>query len=228
MVGFGRSDKPADWKAHTFARHIDWLAAMLTALNIRNSTGFLFDWGGYFGLPVAVRHPEVFSRLVLNTTTVPRANSAFAAVWVAGWRRYALKQEKFPISKMVSDMTVRALSEAELRGLDAPYPEETYKGGPRRMPMMIPATPLHPAAAPNAATWSALRDWTKPTLMQVSAKIAERTFDPQEFYDQVPGTADQAHRLYPDTGFFLIEENPGELAEHMLEFIAATPTAETP
>ena len=72
LIGFGRSDKPADWKAHTFQRNVDWLAATLDALNINGATGFLFDWGGYFGLPVAVAEPDNFARLVLNTTTVPR------------------------------------------------------------------------------------------------------------------------------------------------------------
>ena len=219
LVGFGRSDKPADWNAHTFQKHVDWLAATLQALNIRNSTGFLFDWGGYFGLPVAVAHPDIFARLVLNTTTVPRGNSVIGAAWVAGWRRYALKQDVFPISGMVSDMTVKELDAETIRGLDAPYPDESYKGGPRRMPMMIPATFLNPAAAANKKVWEQLRNWTKPTLTQVSEQIAERSFDPQEFHDQIPGTQGQPHEIYPDTGFFLIEENPEALARNMIRFI---------
>jgi len=219
LVGFGRSDKPADWKAHTFQKHVDWLAATLTALNIKDSTGFLFDWGGYFGLPVAVEHPDMFARLVLNTTTVPLGNSAFGAVWVAGWRRYILKPEVFPISGMVSDMTVAELDAATIRGLDAPYPDESYKGGPRRMPMMIPATFLHPASAANTRVWEALGNWNKPTLTQVSEQIAERSFNPKEFHDQIPGTAGQPHEMYPNTGFFLIEENPKALARNMLAFI---------
>ena len=32
---------------------------------------------------VAVEHPEIFSRLVLNTTTVPRGNSVVGSIWVA-------------------------------------------------------------------------------------------------------------------------------------------------
>jgi haloalkane dehalogenase len=219
LIGFGRSDKPADWNAHTFQKHVDWLAATLTALNIKDSTGFLFDWGGYFGLPVAVDHPDMFARLVLNTTTVPRGNSAFGAVWVAGWRRYILKPEVFPISSMVSDMTVAELDAETIRGLDAPYPDESFKGGPRRMPMMIPATILHPASAANKKVWDALRNWDKPTLTQVSEQIAERSFNPKEFHDQIPGTAGQPHEMYPNTSFFLIEENPEALARNMLAFI---------
>jgi haloalkane dehalogenase len=219
LIGFGRSDKPADWEAHTFQRHVDWLAATLEALNINGATGFLFDWGGYFGLPVAVAEPDRFSRLVLVTTTVPRGNSLPGAIWVAGWRRYILKPEVFPISGMVSDMTDKELDAQTLKGLDAPYPDESYKGGPRRMPMMIPATFLHPATAPNQKVWEELRSWDKPTLTLISEQLATRGFDPKVFHEQIPGTQGQPHEIYKDTGFFLIEENPQELAQKTIEFI---------
>ena len=219
LIGFGRSDKPSDWEDHTFQRHVDWLAATLEALNIQGATGFLFDWGGYFGLRVVVDKPDVFSRLLLVTTTMPRANSVIGALWVAGWRRYILKPEVFPISGMVSDMTDRELDTATLEGLDAPYPDESYKAGPRRLPMMIPATPLHPAAAPNRAAWKELRNWDKPTLTLISEKLATAGFAPKEFHDQMPGTEGQPHETYADTGFFLIEENPVVLAAKTIEFI---------
>ena len=219
LIGFGRSDKPADWNAHTFQKHVDWLEATLQALNISGATGFLFDWGGYFGLPVAVNNPEMFSRIVLNTTTVPRGNSVVGAIWTAGWRRYIYQPEVFPISGMVSDMTERELDAETLKGLDAPYPDESYKGGPRRFPMMIPATFLHPAAAPNRIVWEQLATWNKPTLTQVSETIGQAGFNPKEFHDHIPGTQGQPHKMYPDTGFFLIEELPEELAEKTIEFI---------
>ncbi|MAF83094.1 MAG: haloalkane dehalogenase [Gammaproteobacteria bacterium] len=219
LIGFGRSDKPADWNAHTYQNQIDWLTATLEALNIRNSTGFLFDWGGYFGLPVAVEHPDIFSQLILVTTIVPRANSILSAVWVAGWRRYTLKQDVFPISSMVSDMTFKDLDADTLKGLDAPYPTESYKGGPRRLPMLIPATMLNPADALNREVWEKLGNWTKPTLTLVSQTIAENSLDPKEFHDQIPGTLGQPHETYPDTGFFLIEDNPEVLAKKTIEFI---------
>jgi haloalkane dehalogenase len=221
LVGFGRSDKPARWEDHTYQKHVDWLAATLAAIGVEDSTGFLFDWGGYFGLRVAVEHPEHFARLVLVTTTLPRGEGLLNAAWVAWWRRTILKPEVFPISGMVAGMTDTDLDAATLRGLDAPYPDETYKAGPRRMPMMIPATFLNPAAKPNRAAWEALREWRKPTLTLVSERLARRGFNPAAFHRQIPGCAGQAHATYPDTGFFLIEDAPEQLARKTLEFIAA-------
>lgn len=223
LVGFGRSDKPADWEAHSFAKQVAWLDQTLEALEIHNSTGFLFDWGGYFALRLAAEKPELFARLVLCTTTLPRANSAFGALWVAGWRRYIYTPEVFPVSGMVNDMTAHGIDALAIQGLDAPYPDETYKGGPRRMPMMIPATPLHPTAAPNRAAWKKLASWTKPTVVLIAQSMSEQGFKPQEFYDQLPGTSGQAHRTFPDTGFFIIEEIPEELARETIAFIQANP-----
>jgi haloalkane dehalogenase len=219
LVGFGRSDKPADWEAHTFEKQVEWLDAILTKLNIRNSTGFLFDWGGYFGLRIAAEKPDMFARLVLVTTTMPRANSIPGAIWIAGWRRYIYGPEEFPISGMVAEMTGTEIDALTLKGLDAPYPDESYKGGPRRMPLMIPATPLNPSAKPNRTAWAKLKGWSKPTLVLISESLAQRGFKPQEFYDHMPGTAGQPHTLYPDMGFFLIEDVPVELAEKTIEFM---------
>jgi haloalkane dehalogenase len=219
LVGFGRSDKPADWEAHSFQKHVEWLEATLLTLNINNATGFLFDWGGYFGLRVAVNYPDIFSRLVLCTTTMPRAKGLFSALWVAGWRRYIYAPDEFPISSMVAEMTDNELDAITLTGLDAPYPDESYKAGPRRMPLMIPATFLHPATAPNREAWDALANWDKPTLTLISERLATRGFNPKEFHEQIPGTAGQPHEAYPDTGFFLIEDAPIELAQKTIEFI---------
>jgi haloalkane dehalogenase len=219
LIGFGRSDKPADWNDHTFQRQVDWLEASLLALDIKDATGFMFDWGGYFGLRVITEHPDMFSRIVLCTTTMPRGNSITGAIWVSGWRRYIYGPDVFPISGMVSEMTDNELDADTIIGLDAPYPDESYKAGPRRMPMMIPATLLHPAAAPNRAAWAELASWDKPTLVLVSESLAGQGFNPKEFTDHMPGAQGQAHETYPDTGFFLIEDAPVALAEKTIAFI---------
>ncbi len=219
FVGFGRSDKPADISDHSYQKHVDWLSATLIQLHITRSTGFLFDWGGFFGLRVATEHPEIFDRLILSTTTLPLGKGLLNAAWVAWWRRHVAKPAEFPISAMVDRMTARPLSDAARAGLEAPYPDERYKAGPRSFPGLIPATFMNPAAAPNRAAWQALTHWTKPTLTLVSEKLAKRGFNPSQLHAQIPGTRGQPHATYADSGFFLIEDAPQELAAKTLEFI---------
>src|SRR4051812_38565238 len=38
LIGFGRSDKPASRDDYTFQRHVDWMAAFLDAVSLRDLT----------------------------------------------------------------------------------------------------------------------------------------------------------------------------------------------
>src|SRR4051794_17962847 len=47
LVGFGRSDKPADREDYTYARHIQWLTSLVVdTLDLRDAILFCQDWGG--------------------------------------------------------------------------------------------------------------------------------------------------------------------------------------
>jgi haloalkane dehalogenase len=41
LVGFGRSDKPADRTGYTYQRHVDWMRAFLRVLDLRRVTPHL-------------------------------------------------------------------------------------------------------------------------------------------------------------------------------------------
>ncbi|ARN75062.1 haloalkane dehalogenase [Oceanicoccus sagamiensis] len=222
FIGFGRSDKLQDDSDYSFAKHIQWLTEALTALEITDATGFFFDWGGYFGLPIAAANSSIFSRLVLVNTTLPRAAGIINALWVAGWRKYILKGPVFPIGEMVDKMTDTDLSAQERMALDAPFPDESYKAGPRSFPMLIPATTLNPATKANRAAWAQLAGWTKPAVTFVSERLSKRGFSPKEFYRQIPGTAGQAHQTFAGAGFFIIEDCPELLAASTLRFIQSS------
>ena len=219
FVGFGRSDKPANWEDHSFEKQVAWLTQTLQTLNIKGATAFMFDWGGYFGLRVAVKHPDMFARLVLCTTGMPRGTGIIGPLWIAWWRRHVYKQPVFPISDMVQSMTGREIDALTIKGLDAPYPDETYKAGPRRMPLMIPATLLNPSTRPNRQAWEQLANWHKPTVTLVSELLAKRGFNPKQLHEQIPGTENQPHATFPETNFFLIEDVPEELAQQTIAFI---------
>ncbi len=70
-IGCGLSDKPQDYP-YNLGQHIDNLERLILALNLKDITLVVHDWGGPIGLGVAVRRPEIFSRLViLNTAVFP-------------------------------------------------------------------------------------------------------------------------------------------------------------
>lgn len=66
-IGFGQSDKPADW-SYLPQDHAANLTALLNALALDDITLVVQDWGGPIGLSFAVNHPERVKRLVILNT----------------------------------------------------------------------------------------------------------------------------------------------------------------
>ena len=64
LVGFGRSDKPAERSDYTYARHVHWMQEFILGLDLAGITFVLHDWGGLIGLRVLVRNLARFDRVV--------------------------------------------------------------------------------------------------------------------------------------------------------------------
>jgi haloalkane dehalogenase len=77
QIGFGLSDKPADW-SYSFAAHTQNLTALLDRLGVGRCTLVVHDLGGPIGLGFALAHPERVSRLVLSNTTLWPMEGEFA------------------------------------------------------------------------------------------------------------------------------------------------------
>lgn len=68
-MGFGKSQTPPD-REYTLRTHVGNLTALIEALDLRNITLVMQDWGGPIGVGYAVRHPERIHSLVLMNTVV--------------------------------------------------------------------------------------------------------------------------------------------------------------
>src|SRR6202790_360173 len=68
LVGFGRSDKPLLREDYSYQRHMDWMAGLLAALDLRHITLVCQDWGGLLGLRLAAEHEARFARIVAANT----------------------------------------------------------------------------------------------------------------------------------------------------------------
>ena len=71
LIGFGKSDKPADRNDYTYERHVEWMSDWLTTLDLTDITLFCQDWGGLIGLRLVAAFPERFARLVIGNTGLP-------------------------------------------------------------------------------------------------------------------------------------------------------------
>jgi haloalkane dehalogenase len=218
-IGFGRSDKLPDTDDYTFEKHVSWLTAFLNNMKLARVTAFMFDWGGFFGLRIAAEHPEYFDRIVVSNTNLPTGDSD-GAEWFIKWRAEQFAQPKFPQGGMVDDGAHFKLTPETIAAFDAPYPDETYKTGPRRFPMILPITPDMASVPENRAAWERLVYWEKPVLTLFSASFTGTAMGPERILEHIPGTRGQDHGLLEEAGFYIIEDQPDEIARRLVAFAA--------
>src|SRR5438876_3637258 len=70
LIGFGRSDKPAEIGWYSYDRHVASVERLVDALDLRDLTLVVHDWGGPIGLRFAVDHAERVARLVILDTGI--------------------------------------------------------------------------------------------------------------------------------------------------------------
>ncbi len=217
LVGFGKSDKPARTEDHSYQRHVDWMAAWLEAVDLEHVTLFCQDWGGLIGLRLATAFPHRFARLVVANTGLPTGDQQMPDAFLR-WQAFAATVPKFPIAAMVDRATVNELSPAILAGYDAPFPDETYKAGPRIMPSLVPTRPDDPSADAQREAWQVRMAWDKPVLTTFSDSDPITAGGDRVFHKLVPGASGQPHTTIASAGHFLQEDQGPAVAQVVADF----------
>jgi haloalkane dehalogenase len=237
LIGFGRSDKPANRAEYTYQLHVEWMHAFVRALDLQDVTLVCQDWGGFIGLRVAAEEAERFARIVVANTFLPTGDHPPGAGFFR-WRRYSQEMPVFDAGAVAQMMTTTDLPADAVAAYAAPFPEEHYAAGARQFPLLAPTTPDDPASVPNRAAWNVLRRWRKPLLTAFSdldpayggaAAPGAYTGGPpidRFFQDQVPGAHGQPHTAIVGAGHFLQEDREPELAQVVVDFIARNPRQE--
>ncbi|MEZ5565935.1 MAG: hypothetical protein R3F24_10645 [Gammaproteobacteria bacterium] len=119
---------------------------------------------------------------------------------------------------MVNDGVVNKLKPEIIAAYDAPYPDESYKTGPRRFPMILPIMADDPAAIANRRAWEVLANWQTPVLTLYSASFAGSAMGPERLLAHLPGASGQPHALLDNANFYLIEDCGEALAGHIAAF----------
>ena len=220
LVGFGRSDKPTDPEAYSYAAHAAWLSGFLDALGLTAVNLFCQDWGGLLGLRVAAERRDDFARLVIANTALPVGESPSPGFDF--WREFSQAVDPFESGALVQQATHRTLSDAEVAAYDAPFPDATYQVGARRFPLLVPVTPDDPAIPANQAAWAVLEQWTKPALTLWAPNDPVLGDLQADFTGRIPGARGLEHRTFADASHFLQEDVGPELAEATIQLLATT------
>ncbi|GDY28370.1 haloalkane dehalogenase [Gandjariella thermophila] len=219
LVGFGRSDKPARIADHSYARHVAWVRELaFDVLDLRQVTLVGQDWGGLIGLRLVAEHAERFAAVVAANTGLPTGDTDMPEVWWA-FRRVVESADTLDIARLVQSGCRTELPPEVRAAYDAPFPTESYKAGPRAMPLLVPTRPDDPATPANRAAWGTLSGLPVPFLCAFSdgdpitaamAPVLRRT---------MPGASGREHPTIAGAGHFLQEDAGEALAEAVVRFV---------
>ncbi len=222
LVGFGRSDKPSRREVYTYQAHVDWTWAAIDALGLTDITLVCQDWGGLIGLRLVGEHPDRFARVVAANTMLPTGDHHPGDAFLA-WKRFSQESPDFPVGTIVDTACVSVLPPEVMAGYDAPFPDESYKAGARQFPMLVPTTPDDPAAAATRSAWEVLSRFDRPFLCAFSDSDPITRVAEPVLRKLIAGAAGQSHVTIEGGGHFLQEDKGRELANVVVEFVAANP-----
>jgi haloalkane dehalogenase len=219
-AGFGRSDKPTDRRWYSYDRHLEYTAGLLAALDLRDVTVIVQDWGGPIGLRWAVENAERVARLVILNTGLftGRVSKGFMA-----WRDFAERNPDLPVGFVLQGATATELPDDVVAAYEAPFPTPESKAGAAQFPLLVPIADDQPGASEMRAVADELSRWEKPVLVAFSDE------DPVFPY---PRAGERFTMLIPSAGeqvciegaaHFLQEDAGERIAELVARFVRGSP-----
>jgi haloalkane dehalogenase len=219
LIGFGRSDKPAEVADYTYARHVEWVRALaFDTLDLRDVTLVGQDWGGLIGLRLVAEHPDRFARVVAANTGLPTGDQQMPEVWWR-FREAVLTAPTLDVARFVRSGCRTELSDEVLAAYDAPFPDETFKAAVRAFPALVPTSPDDPASAANRAAWTRLSTWDKPFLVAFSDSDPITGAMAPILRRAIPGAAGLDHPTITGAGHFLQEDAGEHLGQVIADFV---------
>ncbi|OWQ91079.1 haloalkane dehalogenase [Sphingopyxis witflariensis] len=217
LIGFGRSDKPLDRGAYSYAAQVAWMRQWIEALDLRNMILACQDWGSLIGLRLVAEMPERFAGVALSNGGLPEGQAAPRAFAI--WRAFSRYSPVFPIGKIVKAGTKRALSAAEIAAYDAPFPTRASKVAARVYPGFVPLGD-NVAVPDQKRAWAVLEGFDKPFLCCFSDGDPITRGGDALFTARVPGTRGVAHRTLKG-GHFIQEDDPAGFVTAIRDVAAA-------
>jgi haloalkane dehalogenase len=217
LVGFGRSDKPAEQADHSYERHVAWMAqAVFERLDVRDAIFFGQDWGSLIGLRLVAAQPDRFAGVVVGNGGMPTGDRPPTEAFL-GWQRFAATTETFPVGAIVNGGCTTDLSAEVVAAYDAPFPDDTFMAGPRSMPSLVPTSPEDPSHDANVRAWDALRAFDRPFVCAFSDGDPITKGGDRVFLRDVLGAQGQPHTTVEGAGHFLQEDRGPDVARVIAE-----------
>jgi haloalkane dehalogenase len=220
LIGFGKSDKPADADQYTYAKHIQWLSAWLDAMKVKDATLVAQDWGGLVGLRILIEQPQVFARYSLSNTGLPTGDHTVSEGFLK-WQAWCARTDDFDPGFIVNEFGRGSLSEAEMAAYRAPFPDASWLAHAKAFVTKVPSTPDNVESENNRQAWKQLVHCKKPVLLCFSDGDPVTAGGEKIFMKLVPGAQGQPHQLLQG-GHFIQETNGPAWAQAIIDWIPST------
>ena len=220
LIGFGRSDKPAQVEDYTYARHVEWLRSVLLkgGLDLTEITLVCQDWGGLLGLRLLAEHPDRFAGVVAANTGLPDGRHRLPDAWWA-FRDFVMRTEDLPIGFLVASGCAVPMAPEVQAAYDAPFPDASFKAGARAFPDLIPQSEDNPATPDNQRAWEVLSGLETPFLCAFSDKDPITAGGERVLMGKIPGAQGQPHTTIEGGGHFVQEDRGPELAQVVVDWV---------
>jgi haloalkane dehalogenase len=218
LIGFGRSDKPTEQSDYTYARHLSWVRSLLDQLELGDINLFCQDWGGLLGLRLLAERPERFASVCAANTFLPTGLDPVSDAFLS-WREFSQSVPEFPVGGVIARATARPVSDEVRAAYDAPFPDESYKAGARKFPLLVPIEPGLEEAQRNQAAWKVLAQYERPFLTLFADGDPITAGADKILQARIPGAADQPHKIIRNAGHFIQEDAGEELADELVKWL---------
>ena len=212
-IGFGLSDKPLDY-SYLPQDQAKNLEALLESLNLERITFVVGDWGGPIGLSYAIRRPEKIKSIVITNTWLWSVKKdpyymAYSAIVGGSLGRWLIRTQNFIAKKVVyaafGDKSKLTPHIHKHYIEQFPNPEDR-KGNW-----------VFPAQVTGASDWLESLWNQRQVLNDKIAVIAwggkDIAFREKELQTWIKAFPKARVLRFPNSGHFIPEENPTELAE---------------
>lgn len=210
LIGFGKSDKFTSQDEYTYANHLTWLTALIEQLSLQNIHLICQDWGGLLGLRLVAQDLDLFAAVVAANTMLPVGGVKMPNAFLK-WQTYSQSSPTFDIGGIIQGGTHKDMIDEIVAAYNAPFPDETYKAGARKFPMLVPTDENDPEAINNRAAWKALAGFSRPFLTAFSDNDPVTRGGEKYFQKVIPGCKGQPHTIIKNAGHFLQEDAAHEL-----------------
>ena len=222
LMGFGKSDKPAD-ADYSFEEHCDVVSGFIESLGLRDLSLVLHDWGGPIGMTYAIDHKENVAKVVLMST------------FVAPWKLPLSFLFKLPRLRWLSAFIIQRLNLFLLlvpllgvanrsnmtrevrRQYRAPFPDYESRRPVRRWPEQLPLGPADSTYRALERIGEALPSFDRPVLVLKASN--DRVLSMGRARWLVETLPDARLEIIEKAGHYAQEDQPEKIALAISRFL---------